>query len=107
MENMVFTQSRRLVWNLMKKLNPHKSKKTEKRTIISAGTVANKRKKERGMHSPRYKFERNIRNKFQKLYHKYPDADPSLTASVGKNKTKRAINEIKQGKSARTDGIYP
>ena len=35
------------------------------------------------------------------------DADPLLTASAGTNKIKRAINEIKQGKSAGTDGNYP
>ena len=32
---------------------------------------------------------------------------PLLTAPIGTNEIKRAINEIKQGKSAGTDGIYP
>ena len=40
MKNMDFTRSIRDAWNLMKKLNPDKSKKTQKRTVISADTVA-------------------------------------------------------------------
>ena len=78
----------------MKKLNPDNSKKTEKRTVISADTVA-KQIKERRMHTPRLKSEPNVRYEFQKLCHECPDADRLLTASVGTNEIKWAINEIR------------
>ena len=35
-----------------------------------------------------------------------PDADLLLTVPIGTNEIKRAINKIKEGKSAGTDGIY-
>ena len=63
MENVDFTRSNRNAWYIMKKLNPFKSRKTEKLTVISADIVA-KQIKERGMHTLRYKFERNVRHEF-------------------------------------------
>ena len=53
-----------------------------------------------------HKLEQIVRHEFQKLYHECPDADHLLTAPNGTNKIKQAINEIKQEKSTRTDGIY-
>ena len=106
MEKMGFTQSSRHAWNLMKQLNSDKSNKTEKQTLISADIVA-KQIKERGLHTPRHKFEQNVRHEFWKLYHECPDADPLLTGSEGTNKIELAIDEIKQGKSTGTDNICP
>ena len=78
------------------------------RTVISADTAAKQIKKEEcTVHTLKHKFERNVRHEFQKLYHGFPDANPLLTASAGTNEIKRAINKIKQGKFAGTDGTYP
>ena len=59
------------------------------------------------MHTSKYEFERNVRHEFQKFYHVCHDADPILTVSIGTNEIKRAINEIKQGKSTGAYGICP
>ena len=58
------------------------------------------------MHTPKHKCEQNVRHEFQKLYHEFLDADLLLTASVGTNEIKRAINEIIHEKSTGTRGIY-
>ena len=70
MKNMDFTRSSRHAWNLMKKINPDKSKKTEKQTVISADTVA-KQVEKRGMHTPKHKCEQNVGYEFQTLNHEY------------------------------------
>ena len=57
---MDFTRSSKHAWNLMKKLNPDKSKKTEKQTVISADTVAKQIEKRGNAHS-----ETQVRTKRQ------------------------------------------
>ena len=100
-----FFRSSRRAWNLVTKLNPDNLKKKDKWTVISADTVG-KQIKEKGTNTPRHKFERNVRQEFQKLYHECPNVKPLVTAPIRTNQIKQEINEIKQGKSAGNDSIH-
>ena len=63
MKDMDFIRSSKHAWNLIKKLNPDKSKKTEKQTVISADPGVKQREKG-GIHTPKHKFEQNVRHEF-------------------------------------------
>ena len=63
MEDMDFIRSSKHAWNLIKKLNPDKSKKTEKQTVISADPAV-KQIEKRGIHTSKHKFEQNVRHEF-------------------------------------------
>lgn len=98
-------RSNRHAWNIIKKLDPDKSRKNQKTALISADDIS-RQIKERGKHRPDHKFERDTRHEFQQISKNCPVSDPTLAAPISSGGMRAAMSTIKLGKAADVDGIY-
>ena len=104
-ENTDFCHSSRKAWNLLKKLDPDKRPKTTKEAPINVEDIA-KQIKQRSNHKPIHKFEKEIRHEYQRLY-KESLSDSFSSIPINKHEVDTAIKQMKAGKAAGIDGIFP
>lgn len=104
-ENLDLTHSSRHAWNTIKKLSPDPNN-TKTAPLIEADNIA-KEIKQRGQHTPNYRFEKEIRKEYQKTLKSHPEQGLLLSIPVTFNEMEDAIEKVKNGKAAGIDGIYP
>ena len=104
-ENLDMRHSSRHAWQLIKKLNQEENgNKTA--PIINADEVA-KEIKQRGRHVPDHAFERKIRKEYKRIWNSLPREGSMWTLPISYTEIDTAIKDIKNGKAAGIDGIYP
>lgn len=104
-ENIDFRHSSRKAWNLLKRLDPDKRPHTTQVAQINVEDIA-KQMKKRGIHTPDHKFEKATRFEYQRLYKSCPNESFS-SMPVRNIEVETAIKQMKAGKAAGIDGIYP
>lgn len=104
-ENLDMRHSSRHAWQLIKKLEP-KDNVNKTAPVISADEVA-KEIKQRGRHIPDHVFERKIRKEYNRIWNSLPKDGSMWTLPISYTEIDTAIKDMKNGKAAGIDGIYP
>ena len=104
-EKINFQHSSRQAWNVLKKLNPDKPSNSPKASQVPVDAIA-REIKQRSKHAPNYTFEKTIRKEYQRLYQSHAE-DGFSSIPVRQQEVELAIKQMKAGKAAGVDGIYP
>jgi hypothetical protein len=105
-ESLDFTRSSRHAWRLLSKLDLENTPACRTVTPISTDAIS-EQFIQRSARQPDHAFETSVRKEYQRLYNSYPEDDNRLTSAITEGEMQSALQTVKMGKAAGTDGIFP
>ena len=105
MENLDFKHSSRQAWKLIKKLDPDRTNPAPTIPAVGAEEIATEIKN-RSKRVPDHSFERRVRREYQQNFNSSPPTS-ELSKAVTSAEIVSATKQIKNGKAAGVDGVYP
>ena len=105
MENLDFKHSSRQAWKLIKKLDPDRTKPAGTIPAVGAEEIATEIKN-RSKRTPDHTFKRRVRREYQQNFSSSPPTT-EMSRAVTSSEIVSAVKQIKNGKAAGVDGVYP
>ena len=103
---MDFKRSSRRALNLLRKLDPDGTSEKLSERHISADDIA-KQIKQRSIRNTNEIFEKGVRREYQDILRVCPERDEVLSAPIMEDEICTALKNMKTGKAAGVDGVYP